>query len=236
VHALIRERREQKTNTGDLLSLLLASSEGEDGMSDQQLRDEIINLFFAGHETTANLLTWVWYVLSQHPEAEQRLWEEIDTVLHGEYPAVEQLPQIPYARMVIDETLRLYPSVPGLLRYTRVDTNICGYRIPANHQVMTNNYASHRHPEYWERPEIFDPDRFSPDHPCEGVRTAFFPFGGGPHLCIGNNFALMEAQILIAMIAQRYQLRLAPNQTVEPIQRLTIRPRHGLLMHLKARS
>lgn len=236
IYDLIRERREQKTDTGDLLSLLLATDENGSSMDDQQLRDEIITLFFAGHETTANLLTWVWYVLSQHPEAEQRLWEEIDTVLHGEYPAVEHLSRIPYARMVINETLRLYPSVPGLLRHTRADCNICGYHIPANCQVMTNVYASHRHPAYWEQPEIFNPDRFSPDHPCQGARTAFFPFGSGPHLCIGSNFALMEAQILLTMIAQRYQLRLVPGQTVEPVQRLTIRPRHGLLMHLKARK
>ncbi len=236
VYDLIRERREQKTDTGDLLSLLLAADEDGSGMNDQQLRDEIVSLLFAGHETTASTLTWVWYELSQHPEIEQRLWEEIDTVLHGEYPTVAHLPQLPYVHMVINEALRLYPITASIPRRTLTNDTICGYRIPAKHVVFANIYAAHLHPAYWEQPECFLPERFLPDQPCEGVSRAYFPFGGGPHLCIGNNLALMEAQILVAMIAQRYRLQLAPDQTVEPIQRLTLCPRHDLFMFLKARQ
>jgi cytochrome P450 len=236
VYDLIRKRREQKTVTFDLLSLLLATDEDGSGMNDQQLRDEILTLFFAGHESTATTLTWAWYALSQHPEMEHRLWEEIDAVLHGEHPTVADLPQLPYARMIIDETLRLYPPATLIPRRALADDTICGYRIPANCEVMANIYATHRHPAYWEQPEIFNPDRFLPDHPCEGARAAYFPFGGGPHLCIGNNFALIEAQILITMIAQRYQLQLVPGQTAEPVQRLSIDPRHGLPMFLKERK
>lgn len=236
VYDLIRERREQKTDTGDLLSLLLASEEDGSDMSEQQLRDEVVALFFAGYETSANALTWALYEISQHPEVEHRLWEEINTVLHGKPPTVADLSQLPYVRMVIDETLRLYPPAMVLARRALADDNICEYRIPANALVMPNIYASHHHPEYWEEPEAFVPDRFSPDHPCKGVHTAYFPFGGGPHICLGNNFALMEAQILLTMMVQHYQFQLAPGQTVEPIQKLTLRPGDNLLMFLKART
>jgi cytochrome P450 len=236
VHDLIRERREQKTDTGDLLSLLLASDEDGSSMSDKQLRDEIVNLLFAGHETTAGTLTWVWYMLSQHPEVEQRLWEETEAVLHGEPPTVVHLSRLPYVRMIIDEVLRLYPITASIPRRTRINDTICGYHVPANHVIFANIYAAHRHPAYWEQPETFNPERFSPDHPCEGVHTAYFPFGGGPHICMGNNLALMVAQILLTMITQRYRLELVPGQSVEPVQRLTIRPRDGLLMFLKTRK
>ena len=236
VYDLIRKRREQKTDTGDLLSLLLASDEDGSGMNDQQLRDEIVSFFFTGHEAPANALTWALYELSQHPEVERRLWEEIDTVLHGKYPTVVDLPQLPYARMIIDETLRLYSPAALITRHALAGDNICGYSIPVNSLVMANIYATHRHSAYWEQPETFDPDRFSPDHPCKGACTAYFPFGSGPHLCIGNAFGLMEMQILLTMIIQRYQLQLAPNQTVEPIMRLSIGPRQGLLMLPKARK
>ena len=206
-------------------------------MSDEQVRDEVISFLFAGHASTADTLTWIWYELSQHAEVEHRLWEEIDTVLHGEYPGIADLPQLPYARMVIDETLRLYPAGNILARRALADDNICGYHIPANSQVMGNIYATHRHPAYWEQPEAFNPDRFSPnDHLSEGPRRAYFPFGSGPHLCIGNNFALMALQILLIMIVQRYQLQLPPGQAVEPVCRISISPRHGLPMFLKERT
>jgi cytochrome P450 len=236
VRDLVCQRREQHIDTGDLLSmLLLARDEEGRGMDDQQLRDEIISLLFAGHETTATTLTWAWYLLSEHPESQRHLWEELDTILQGEYPTVEQLSQLRYTRMVLDETLRLYPPAFALVRRARADDTICGYRIPARHEVWTNIYAVHRHPEYWEQPEVFDPERFSPEHQASGVNRAYFPFGGGPHLCIGNSFALLEGQLLLTMIAQRYQVQLVSGQRVEPVSMLTVRPRHGLLMFLKAR-
>jgi cytochrome P450 len=237
VRDLIQQRRQQQEDTGDLLSLLLLARDEEgQGMSDQQLRDEIISLLFAGHETTANTLTWACYELSQHPDLEQRLWEETDMVLHGEQPTVAHLPHLPYARMVIDEILRLYPPSFALVRRTLVDDEVFGYRLPANHLVWANICAVHRHPAYWEQPEVFDPERFSPDHPAAGVHRAYFPFGGGPHLCIGNSFALLEGQLLLTMMANRYQLRLVPGTPVEPVSMLTVRPRHGLPMLLRARA
>ncbi len=237
VHDLIAQRRQQQTDTGDLLStLLLADDEGEEGMGDQQLRDEIVSLLFAGHETAAITLTWACYVLSQHPEMERRLWEETDTVLHGEHPTFVHLPNLPYSRMIIDETLRLYPPTFALPRHSLIDDAVCGYHIPANHLVWANIYATHRHPAYWEQPEVFNPERFSPEHPAEGARIAYFPFGAGPHLCIGNTFALLETQLLLTMIAQRYQMQLAPGRTVEPMLALTVRPRHGMPLLLKVRK
>lgn len=143
---------------------------------------------------------------------------------------------LPYAHGVIDEALRLYSPITALPRRTLADDNICGYRIPAKSQVVVNIYATHRHPAYWEQPEAFIPDRFLPNHISEGPRRAYFPFGTGPHVCMGNGFALMAAQILLTMIAQRYQLQLVPGQTVEPVQRLTIRPRHDIFMFLKERK
>ncbi|HEX7736155.1 MAG TPA: cytochrome P450 [Ktedonobacteraceae bacterium] len=236
VHDLVRQRREQRTDMGDLLSmLLLAQDEEGQGMSDQQLRDEIMALLFAGHETTANTLTWACSLLAAHPESQHRLFEEVETVLQGEPPTVEHLSRLVYTRMVLDETLRLYPSSFALVRRTRADETIRGYRIPARHIVWTNIYAAHHDPAYWEQPEVFDPERFSPDHQAQGVREAYFPFGGGPHLCIGNSFALMEGQLVLAMLAQSYRLQLASGQTVEPMGNLTIRPRDGLSVLLKAR-
>jgi cytochrome P450 len=236
VYDLIRQRREQKANTEGLFSLLQTSREDGAGMNDQQLRNEIVSLLFAGYGNIANMLTWAWYELSRHPEVEHRFWEEIDTVLHGEHLTLAHLPQLRYTRMVIDEVLRLYPLAVGVPRRTLVDDTICGYRIPAKQVVVANIYAAQRHPAYWEQPETFDPDRFSPEHPCEGVRRSYFPFGGGHHLCMGNNLTLMVAQILLPMVAQRYRLQLARDQTVEPVQKLILCPGHDLFMLLKERK
>lgn len=237
VYDLIQQRRQQPGDTSDLLSLLLLARDEEgQGMSDQQLRDEVISLLFAGHETTANTLTWACYELSRHPELEQRLWEETATVLHSETPTVDHLPHLPYARMIIDEVLRLYPPTFALVRRTLVDEEICGYHLPSNHLVWANICAVHRHPAYWEHPDNFDPERFSPDHPDPAAHQAYFPFGGGPHLCIGKSFALMEGHLLLSMIASRYRLRPVPGLPVEPVTMLTIRPRHGLPLFLTERD
>jgi cytochrome P450 len=226
IYELLRERRLEKTDRGDLLSmLLLARDEDGQGMNEQQLRDEIISLLFAGHETTANTLTWAWYELSRHVNAEERLREEVETVLHGKDPGVADVSYMTYGRMVLDEVLRLYPPTAHLIRHSRENDEICGYRLPANSLAMMNIIAAHRNPAYWEQPDIFEPERFSPDHPSEEGQRAYFPFGGGPHLCIGNSFALMEGQIILAMIAQRYRLRLQPDQPIEPRMALTVQPK-----------
>jgi len=236
IYELIRARRQEKTDRGDLLStLLLASDDDGQAMNEQQLRDEIISLLFAGHETTANTLTWAWYELSRHEKAEERLWEEVETVLQGKSPTFADVSQLAYVGMVMDEALRLYPPTASLVRHSREDDEVCGYRLPADRMVILNIIAAHRNPAYWEQPDIFEPERFSPEHPAEGERHAYFPFGGGPHLCIGNSFALMEGHIILALIAQRFRLRFQSDQPVEPRMVLTVQPKGKVPMVLQRR-
>ena len=239
VYAIINERRKQPVDldTPDLLWLLLSARDEEtgEGMSDQQLRDEVLILLLAGHETTAMALTWTWYVLSQHPAVEQRLHDELDTVLGGRRPSVEDLDKLPYTRMVIQEVLRLYPPAFGFTRHALAEDEMGGYRIPANSMVFLTPYCTHRHPAFWEEPEVFDPERFTPERSAGRPRFAYFPFGGGPRQCIGNAFAMMEAQLVLATVAQRYSLRLVPGHRVEPKVLVTLRPRYGLPMTLHPR-
>jgi cytochrome P450 len=239
VYAIINERRKQPVdaNVPDLLWMLLSARDEEtgEGMSDQQLRDEVLTLLLAGHETTATALTWTWYLLSQHPEVERRLHAELDTVLAGQLPAVEDLDALPYTRMVIQEALRLYPPAFGFTRFATASDEIGGYTIPANSVMFVSAYCTHRHPAFWEEPEAFDPERFTPERSAGRPRFAYIPFGGGPRQCIGNTFAMMEAQLVLATVAQRYTLRLVPGHPVEPQVLLTMRPRYGLPMTLHPR-
>jgi cytochrome P450 len=241
VYGLIAERRKRVADpgmdTGDLLSMLLAARDEEtgEGMSDQQLRDEVVTLLLAGHETTSLALAWTWYLLSQHPEVEQRLHAELETVLGGQTPTFDHLNDLPYTRMVIQETLRLYPPAFGVTRHARADDEIGGYRVPAHSMIFLTPYYTHRHPAFWEEPERFDPERFTPERSLDRPRFAYAPFGGGPRQCIGNTFALMEAQLVLATVAQRYRLRLIPGHPVEPQVIFTVRPRYGLPMTLHTR-
>ena len=239
VQRLIEERRKpQQAAQHDLLSMLLEAQDEESGqgLSDRQVRDEVFTLLFAGHETTANALTWALYLLAQHPAVEQRLQAEVDTVLAGRTPTVEDLSRLPYTRMVLEETLRLYPPGATIPRRAIAADLIGGFAIPANSLVFLTPYVTHRHPDFWEQPEVFDPQRFTPERVAARHRFAYFPFGGGPHLCIGQHFALIEAQLALAMIAQRYQLRLVPGQRIEPQVMVTIRPRSGVQMTLRSRE
>jgi cytochrome P450 len=239
VQRLIEERRKpQQTAPQDLLSLLLEAQDEESGqgLSDRQVRDEVFTLLFAGHETTANALTWALYLLSQHPAVEQRLQAEVDMVLAGRTPTVEDLGRLPYTRMVLEETLRLYPPGATIPRRAIADDVIGGFAIPANSLVFITPYVTHRHPDFWGRPEVFDPERFTPERVAARHRFAYFPFGGGPHLCIGQHFAPMEAQLALAMIAQRYRLRLVSGQRIEPQVMVTIRPCSGVQMTLHRRE
>ncbi len=235
VQDIITARRQQHTESGDLLSLLLSARDEETGagMSDKQVRDEVMTLLFAGHETTSNLLAWTWYVLAQHPEVEQRLHAELDAALAGQRPSVEHLTNLPYSRIVLEETLRLYPPAWSLARKARAGDCLGGYAIPAKSVILMIPYVTHRHPAFWEEPERFDPERFTPERAAARPRYAYFPFGGGPRQCIGNNFALMEAHLILATVAQRYHLHLVPGHAVEPETLLTLRPRYGLPMTLK---
>jgi cytochrome P450 len=205
-------------------------------MSDRQLRDEVMTIFLAGHETTANALTWTWYLLSRNPDAEARLHDELDRVLGGRTPSFADLRELPYSRMVIEETLRLYPPAWAIGRFAAGDDEVGGYRIPATSQLVMSPYVTHRHPEFWDLPEAFDPERFLPEKAAGRPRFAYFPFGGGPRQCIGADFAMIEAQLALATVAQRYRLRLPPGRVVEPEPLVTLRPKGGMPMHLQPRD
>ncbi len=235
VYRIIEERR-RGGGGDDLLALLMDARDEETGeaMSDEQLRDEVITLFIAGHETTANALAWTFYLLARNPEAGRRLQAELAGALgtngSSRPPAVADLPQLPYTKMVVDETMRLYPPAWITNRQALADDEVLGYHIPAGAFVMISPYVIHRHPAYWQRPEKFDPERFSPEHPEDRPRYAYFPFGGGPRQCIGKDMALVEARLILATVAGRYRLRLVHDRAVEPEALATLRPRGGLPM------
>ena len=218
--------------------MLLAAVDEDSGagMSDWQLRDEMMTLFLAGHETTAAALTWTWYLLSQHPKVEARLLGELRQVLGGRAPVVADLPNLPYTEMVVREAMRLYPPAPGVAREPIEDVKIGGYDVPKGSLISVNIYALHRDPRFFEDPERFDPDRFSSAWDERIPRYAYLPFGGGPRVCIGNGFAMMEARLILATLAQRCQLSLEPGQEVVPIQLVTVRPKNGVRMRLKMRK
>ncbi len=237
VYRFINEWREQREDRGDLLSmLLLAVDDDGSGMTDVQARDEAITLFLAGHETTANTLNWTWYLLARHPEIEAKLHEEVDSVLKGRTPTLEDLSSLPYTEMIIKESLRLYPPAWITGRQAIEDVQIGEYLIPQGSIVNVVFYLSHHDPRWWDEPEAFKPERFSPENEANINKRAYTPFGGGPRVCIGNSFAMMEARLLLATIAQRYQLRLAPGQTVEMNPMITLNPKGGMPMTIKRRD
>ncbi len=232
VEEIIRERRGHPEQHGDLLALLLQARDEEtgEGMTDQQVRDEVLTLLLAGHETTANTLSWTLFLLAQHPHIEAKLQEEYQRVLNGRPPLIEDLPQLPTTRMVIEEAMRLYPPAWGLGRRALGNDEIGSYSLPKGAYVLLFPYVTHRHPVFWERPDAFDPERFSAGPVAGRPRFAYFPFGGGPRLCIGKQFALYEAQLILATILPRYQLQLLPGTVVTPEPLVTLRPRGDLLM------
>jgi cytochrome P450 len=238
VNEIIEARRESGEDAGDLLSMLMAARDEETGeaMDDRQLRDEVMTMLLAGHETTANLLAWTWYLLSKNPAVARRLEEEVDRVLAGRVPTVEDLPRLDYARMVVDEVLRLYPPAWLISREAIEEDEIGGFHIPKGSIVMLSPYVTHRHPAFWENPEGFDPERHTAERVKARHRYAFFPFAGGPRQCIGNAFALMEAQIILAMVIQRYRLHLVPGHEVAPDPSVTLRPHPGVIVTAQARA
>jgi cytochrome P450 len=235
VEQIIRERRRRRETHSDLLEMLLEARDEEtgEGMADQQVRDEVLTLLLAGHETTANALSWTLSLLAQHPHVEARLLEEYQQVLNGRPAMIEDLPQLPFTRMVVEEAMRLYPPAWGLGRRALSNDEIGGYAIPKGAYVLVFPYVTHRHPAFWERPGTFDPERFSAKLSAGRHRFAYFPFGGGPRLCLGNQFALYEAQLILATILSRYQLRLLPGTVVTPEPLVTLRPRGDLLMTIR---
>jgi cytochrome P450 len=232
IQGIILKRRQSTEDPGDLLSMLMhvRDAESGEGMTDQQLRDEVVTVFSAGHETTALALTWTFYLLSTHPEARRRLQQEVAEVLQGRVPTVDDLPRLEYVTRVIKEAMRLFPPAWAVSRHALAEDRLWPYRLPAHSFVLLSPYLTHRHPAFWENPEGFDPDRFLPQREHARHRFAYFPFGGGARMCIGRDFALMEAELVLATIAQRFELHLAPAHPVELEPLITLRSRHGMRM------
>jgi cytochrome P450 len=239
IYRLIADRRRSGKDHGDLLSMLLLAHdvEGDGGqMSDAQVRDEAITIFLAGHETTANALTWTWYLLSQHPEVERALHTELDEVLGSRAPAFTDVPQLKYTEMVLAESMRLYPPVWALGRLTDTTSELRGFRVPKKALVIMSQHVTHRDARYFPDPLRFDPERWQPAEREARPQFSYFPFGGGPRRCIGEGFAWLEGILLIATIAQNWRLRLAPNHRVALKPSITLRPKYGMKMIVERRT
>jgi cytochrome P450 len=237
VYRMIADRRRGGEDRGDLLSILLQAQDADDGsrMSDRQVRDEVMTLFLAGHETTAVALSWAWYLLAQHPEVDARLAGELRAALGGRPPAVTDLPALRYAEMVVMESMRLYPPAYGIGREAARPTEAAGHPVPAGGVVIMPTWVVQRDARWFDEPEAFRPERWDHDAIRRLPRFAYFPFGGGPRQCIGNTFAMMEATLILAAIAQRFRLALVPGQRVTPTPYITLRPEPGLRMRLARR-
>lgn len=237
VRDIIGERHRRPGHADDVLALLMEMRDAEtgEGMSDTQLRDEVMTLMLAGHETTANALTWTFYLLQQHPEVEARLVEELDTVLGERVPTLQDLPRLRYTARVFDEAMRLYPPAWLVSRVALEADVLGGYAIPRGAIVVMLPYVIHRHPAFWTQPEVFDPDRFLPERGEPRARYAWLPFGGGQRMCLGSGLALMEGQLVLAMVARRYAFQGVPGQRVEPQALVTLRPRYGLRVTARRR-
>lgn len=238
IYGIIRERRQSKIDRGDFLSMLLLAQDeegGTGGMSDQQVRDEALTIFLAGHETTATALTWTWYLLSQHPEVETKLHAELDAVLAGRLPTFEDVPKLRYTEMVFAETMRLYPPVWIIGRRALVDHEIDGHKIKAGDLILMSQYLAHHDARWFPEPEKFFPERWTPELKEARPKFSYFPFGGGTRTCIGEAFAWMEASLVIATLAQQWKPRLIPNHPVEPRALITLRAKNGMKMYLEKR-
>ena len=227
IQHMIDERRQSGKERNDFLSILLhARYEDGGAMDDEQLMEECLTLFAAGHETTATTLTWAWHLLCQHPDAYRKVQQEVDSVLQGRTPTYADVEHLPYCLQVFKEAMRLYPAAYSIAREALHDVDINGYVVPKGHIVLISPYTLHRKPEYFAEPEKFVPERFAPEREKQIPRYAYLPFGAGPRICIGNYFATMEGHLLLAMLAQKVVFTLEPGQTIEPDlnHHLTMRP------------
>jgi cytochrome P450 len=238
VDHVIAERRRHPSDSADLLSMLMSARDEEtgEGMTDEQLRVEVTTFLLAGQETTSLALTWTWYLLSQHPDARQKLEAEIDAVLRGRPPDYADLANLPYLRMVVDESMRLYPPAWGFSRQALADDRLGGFRLPRGWLAFVIPYVLHRLPAFWQDPERFDPERFLPERSADRPKFAFIPFGAGPRRCIGDQFALIETQLSVATFAQQYRLHLQPGHKADAWPLITLRPRFGMPMIIERRS
>ncbi|MGB7848637.1 MAG: cytochrome P450, partial [Candidatus Acidiferrum sp.] len=237
IDRIIQQRRQSNEDTGDLLSMLLHAQD-DDGsrMTDQQLRDEALTLFLAGHETTASTLSWTWWLLAQHPCVEEKLHAELDSVLQGRTPALDDLPQLTYTSHILSESLRLYPPAWAIARLAIEDHELAGYPVPKGTGIAAIPWVIHRDPRWYDSPDLFNPDRWEGDLLKKIPRFAYLPFSSGPRQCIGNSFALMEATLVLATIAQKFRFNLLPGHPVLPLASITLRPRHGLHVQVESRT
>jgi cytochrome P450 len=237
VYRIIADRRRRGRDEPDLLSMLLSARDEETGaaMTDRQLRDEVMTMLLAGHETTSLALSWTYYLLSEHPHVEQGIADEVSRVLAGRRPTCAQLEQLTRTRQAIEESLRLYPPAWGFSRRAVADDEIGGYRLRTGWLVFVIPFVVHRRPALWPDPDRFDPARFTPEREAERSRFAYIPFGGGPRGCIGSQFAMVEAQLIVAAIAQRFRVAPIEGQTVRPEPLITLRPSPGIRVRLRPR-
>jgi cytochrome P450 len=237
IYRMIADRRASGRDHGDLLSMLLTAQDEDEGggMTDQQVRDEAMTIFLAGHETTANALTWTWYLLSGAPDVEATLHAEVDRVLQGRLPTMGDLASLPYVERVVTESMRLYPPAWIIGRRAIAEYPLGDYVAPARSILVMSPYIMHRDPRFYADPERFDPDRWTPEFRAALPKFAYFPFGGGPRQCIGESFAWMELILLVATISQQCRLRLVPGHPVVPQPLITLRAKHGMRMTVEKR-
>lgn len=238
IYRIIDQRRASGEDKGDLLSMLLMSvdEEGTGGMSNEQVRDETLTIFLAGHETTANALTWTWYLLSQHPEVEQRFHDEVDRVLGGRLPQPDDFAALRYVEMVLAESIRLYPPAWAVGRMAKSGYDAARYHIAPGSVVLMSPYVVQRDPRFYPDPEKFDPERWTPENRATRPKFSYFPFGGGARVCVGEHFAWMEGVLLLATLAQKWRLRLVPGHPVDHRALITLRPKFGMQMIAESRG
>jgi len=238
IRALICTRRQSAVQREDFLSALLSATDADTGarMSDRQLRDEMMTLFLAGQDTSAHALTWTWYLLARHPDVEAKLLEELRRALAGRVPLATDLPKLPYTEMIIREAIRLFPPAPAFARQPIEDVTVGEWEIPKGSLITVSAYALHRDQLFFPEPEQFNPDRFAPGWEDRISRFAYLPFGAGPRVCIGNGFAMMEARLVLATVAQRCKLLLESNAEIAPKQLVTLRPSHAVRMRVERRE
>jgi cytochrome P450 len=237
IYGMINERRESGTPGNDLMGMLLAARDQDtgEGMDEKQLRDEVITLLIAGHETTTLLLTWFFYCLGRYPEIEAQVHEEVDRTLSGRLPTFEDIPNLVYTRQVIDETLRLYPPAYALSRFGNRADSVGGYDVQANAAISLCPFITHRMPEFWRQPLEFDPERFDPAQNTNRHRFAYIPFGAGPRQCIGESFSLTEGVLVAAAIAQRFRLRIPDHHVAQLDPQITLHPKGGMPLRFEHR-
>jgi len=235
VFDIIKAHRDGKGTDNDIVHRLLTIRDPDSGaaMTDQQIRDEILTLMLAGHETSATALNWTFYLLSQNSEIKKRLESELDNVLKGSPAMSFHLPKLPYLKQVIQESMRIYPPVWGLARKSTVDSHFNGFRIPRNSYISVIIYAVHRHPEFWPNPERFDPDRFSPNNNGNRHSYAYLPFSAGPRACIGANMSMLEIQLILAQLLQRFDVIPIPDHPITAHAGVTLKPAHGIAVNVK---